>query len=368
MLTFSLNDVDGSDSHAVLVWETIRNNLGYFKKFNHDRWEEAVHKTYITALEHRNSTYGDNILPYIKKLARTILQVKMKESSYGVFTDEGEISPTFAVLKGYIDTDSIDGSDELKDVYKELYLLDSESFMKLKSLFIYNDEKELRKLKDLRIKNQRLNTELRNLVSKYGADFTFRVLYEFFEELPKLKAVRQTGLTKEVVIKKGNLGVLDKIPDTPLIVDSNGDYHYIDKTTLTMRNNPDFFKWDLIGSSLCDILRVDISPFMEYMYEQVFVDMGVNTRHITWCGDKYSLTTPSGEVYLGLEKDKFISVVRIELILNLMMNNVGAVIAISPDNIYIKPTRAFKFDKIRTKSVQGKIIDLPIDIHIKKRK
>lgn len=368
MITFSLNDVKGIDTYAMLVWNTINGNLGYFKKFNLDRWEEAVHKTYITALEHRDSSYGDNILPYIKKLARTILQVKSSESAYGVFTDEGEISPTFSILRDYIDTENLDGSDELKDSFKELYLLDSDSFMKLKLLFVYNDVQDIENIKSLRIRNSKLSAEFSKLVVKYGSDFTFRALYEFFEELPKLTAVRETGLTKEVNLKAGNFSVIEKIPDTPIIVDSSGNYHYIDKNTLTMSSNPDYFKWDIIGTSLCDILKIDISPFMEYMYEEVFADEGVQTRHIIWCGHKYSLKTPGGVSYICLDRDKFLSIVRIELVLNLMMNNIGTIVALSPDNIYIKPTRSFQFDKIRLKFANGKIIDLPITVHVKKRK
>lgn len=368
MLTFSLNDVNGSDEYATLVWDTINANLGYFKKFNTFRWEEAVHKTYIYALEHRDKSYGENILPYIKSLARTILQVKTKESSFGVFNEEGEISPIFATLRDYIDTENLDGSEELKNAFKELYLIDSESFMRLKLLYVYNDIVEIENLKDIRIRNKKIIDEFRKLIVKHGADFTFRVLYDFFNILPTLIAERKAGLTKEVTLKAGNFSVIEKIPDTPVIQDSDGNYHYIDKTTLTMSSNPDYFKWDILGSSLCDILKVDIAPFMNYMYEEVYAEQGVTTRHIMWCGGKYKLTTPGGESYIGIDKEKFMTIVRIELILNLMVNNIGSVVALSPDNIYIKPTRAFQFDKIRLKSQTGKIIDLPITTHIKKRK
>lgn len=368
MITFSLNNVSGIDNYSALVWSTINSNLGYFKKFNNDRWQEAVHKTYIYALEHQDQSYGDNILPYIKKLARTILSVKQVESSFGVFNDDGEIAPVFATLRDYIDTENLDGSVELKDAFKELYLMDSESFMKLKMLYVYNDVDDVEDMKAIRVRNPKLNEEFRKLVVKFGADYTFRALFEFFNELPKLCATRVTNLTKELKLKNGNFSVIEKIPDTPLIVDARGNYHYIDKNTLTMTENPDYLKWDIIGTSLCDILKVDISSYMTYMYEEVYADQGVNTRHMEWCGNKYKLTTPGGESHIGLDQDKFLSIVRIELILNLMMNNIGSIVALSPDNVYIKPTRAFQFDKVRVKFTTGKVLDLPISIHIKKRK
>lgn len=368
MITFSLNSVSGADLYAVKVWNTINSNLGYFKMFNSDRWEEAVHRTYMTALEHRDQSYGDNILPYIKKLARTILKVKQNESAFSVHTDEGEISPIYYSLTDFIDTENLDGTDEIKDAFKELYLLDTDSFMRLKQLFIYNDVNDVENLKAFRIRNSPLADEFRKLIAKYGSDFTFRALYEFFQELPTLIASRETGLTKEVNLKAGNFTVIEKIPDTATIIDSNGNYHYIDKNTLTMSANPDYFKWDIVGTSLCDILKIDISPFISYMYEEVYVDPGVNTKHIMWCGNKYKLVTPGGLNYICLDQEKFISVVRNELIVNLMMNNVGSVVALSPDSIYVKPTRAFQFDKIRLRFQTGKILDLPITIHIKKRK
>lgn len=376
MITFSLNDISASDAYAMNVWKTINENLGYFKKFNTTRWEEAVHKTYITALDHRDDSYGRNILPYIKKLARTILKEKQKESAYGVYTDEGEISPVYHSLRDYIDTDNMDGADELKDIYKELYLLDPESFMHLKILFVYDDVTEIENLKDLRLRNNPLGAEFRRLIAKYGADFTFRVLYDFYQELPQLCAVRETGLTKEIEMKEGNYLMLDKLPDTAIIQDSKGFYHYIDKNTLTMAkdtgsssefSNPDYFKWDIIGSSVCDILKIDISGYMDYLYQEVFVEEGVSTKHITWCGDKYKLTTPGGVPHVGLERDKYMSIVRIELILNLLANNVGSIVALSPDSVYIKPTRSFKYDRIRLKMKTGRVMDLPITIHIKKR-
>lgn len=367
MITFSLNDVSGSGTYAAKVWSAIQNNLGYFKSFNADRWEEAVQRTYMTALQHQDGSYSD-ITPYIKKLARTILKEKQNERAFGVYTDDGEISPVYYSLKDYINTDNLDGSGELIDTFKELYLLDPDAFMKLKTLFLYNDVTDIENLKNFKIRSPQFNNELRILVTKYGSDYTFRALYSFFGVLPSLIAERKTGLTKEINLKQGDPRKADKIPDTPTIVDSRGNYHSIDKTTLTMSANPDYFKWDIIGSSMCDILKVDLSPFINYMYEEIFVEEGVSTKHIKWCGNKYRLTSPGGAAYIGLDLDKFISMVRIELLLNLVGNNLGSVVAVSTDSLYIKPTRAFQYDNIRIKTQTGKIIDLPITVHIKKRR
>lgn len=365
MRTFSLNTISGSTQYGKMVWSVINDNIGYFKKFNGDRFLEAMQKTWVSALEHRDDSYGD-ILPYIKKLARTILSVRSQETAFSVQNDDGEIAPVFSVLQSFIDTDNLDGSGVLKDAFKELYLLDSESFMKLRTLYEYDDVDALVNPKELRIRNTKLQEEFTSLVRNYGSEFTFRALLEFFNDLPRLCSAREP-LTKVVTMKAGNYSVIDKIPDTPTIMDTTGNYYYIDKTTLLMDKNPDYFNWDLCGSSLCDVLKIDISPYMGYMYEEVYVDQGVRTKHIEWCGDKYRLTTPGGTVQIGLDREKFLTQVRIELLINLMANSIGSVVALSPDSIFIKPTRAFKFTSIRIKTATNKIIDLPIDLHIRKR-
>lgn len=369
MLTFSINRVVGTDAYSAKVQNTINSNIGYFKTFNGASWEEAAQKTFVYALEHRKAEYQEDLTPYIKKLARTILRKSGNtESIYSITTDDGEIAPVFLGLQDHIDTENLDGNQALLDTFKELYLIDSDSFNRLKLMFQYDAPDEIENLKDLRVRNPKITEEISKMLLKHGSDYTFRSLFQFFQMLPSLVEVRETHLTKEVLIREGNFSVLERIPNTPSIVDNNGRYHYIDKITLTMDSNPDYYKWDIIGTSLCDILKIDFSEYMNYMYEEVFVEQGVSTRHIQWCGDKYKVTTPGGTEYLGLEFDKFLNTVRIELLLNLIESNVGSIIAISPDNLYVKPTRTFQFDTIRVKCQSGKIFDLPITIHIKKRK
>lgn len=369
MLTFSINQNTTSDKYAVKVWQTIQDNIGYFKLFNGVRWEEAVHRTYEMALRSKDDRF-DDLAPYIKKLARTILKVKTRESAFDIINEDGDISPVFSTLRGYIDTDNLDVLEDIKDVFKEMYLTDESSFLRLQNLFKYNEVGEVPNLKEIRIRNQRISDEMYKLIHQHGVEMTFKTLHAFFRELPMLISERQTNVTKEVAFRQCNFTVIDKIPNTPTIQDSRGRQYSIDKTTLTMEVNPDYLEWDILGTSVstCDILKIDISAFMTHMYEEVFVPQGVTTRHIKWCGNKYRVTTPSGEAHVGLDLDKFISLARIELIVNLMMNNVGTIVALSPDNIYIKTIRTFQYDNIRLRFKNGKVMDLPITVHIKKRK
>lgn len=361
MRTFSLNE--GRDPlYSTLVWNTIIENVGYFKKFNMDRWQEAMHMTYITAIQNRDKSYGYDIEPYIKKLARTILRSRGREDSYSVVNDEGEVSWVFSVLRDEIDISRISGKEVLKDRFKELYLMDRENFLKLRDIFVYDDIDSL-DLRSLRTKSPKIYNEIKSLIYDYGVEVTFGVLQEFFEELPMLCPEKEPGGIREILLKEGNYAVLSKIPDTPTIVDDNGNYHFLDRDTLTMDINPDYINWRLIGNSKSRVFRIDILPFVTYLYEQVYVQQGVNTRHIIWCGEKYSVKTPGGVSYICLDREKFISICRVELVINLLQNNIGNLVAASPDNLYFKPSRRFNEDVIRLRFKDGKVIDLEVSLY-----
>ena len=104
MLTFSVNEYD-----AVLmlrVERTIENNIQYFKKFNGPRWQEAVNKTFMVAVQHAKSEY-EVLDPYIKNLARNILKEQEKESPMDTVNEDGEVSYPFLRLTTDIDEDRV---------------------------------------------------------------------------------------------------------------------------------------------------------------------------------------------------------------------------------------------------------------------
>lgn len=366
MKTFSLNNGDEFDSYAASVWRAIQKNERYFKYFNKDKWQEAVHRTYVIALDKRNQQYED-IVPYIKNLARNVLKTKT-DAVVGLTTEEGEISPIFSGpdMQSFIDTDNIDSHIEIQDKFKELYLLDKESFMKLKNLFLIDEASELKKMRNLRVRNQKMSNEFMDLVDKYGYGTTFQVLHHFFTKLPQM--INDTGHydIKEIKLKKPNVLLLEKIPSVPTIYDKNGLGYKIDKTNLRMDINPDYIKWST-GETSATVFKVDISEYINYMYEEVFVEEGVNTKHIEWCGDKYKVTTPADVTHIGLDREKFISQVRAELIINLLGNSLGQIVALSPDSIYFKPSRSFSYKTIRVKFISGKIFDLPVSVYQRKK-
>lgn len=362
MKTFSLNRDD--TSKVLEIWSVIRENEGYFKMFNRDRYMEAMIDTLVVAMANYNESYSD-LTPYIKKLARTILKTNEHSTPYDIFNQDGEISSVFSVLKDYQDIQGIDGITEIEDVFKDLYLYDKEAFMALKGLYVYDSKSDL---KGIRVKDDTFKMQFNYLINRFGSPLTFKVLADFYTNLPKLCENKESKI-KEIKLKESNFTYLEKLSDAPTVRTKDGKEWGIDKKTLTMSIDPDYTKWDTVWTSVCDILKVDMTPLLDYVYKQVYVTEGVNTNLIQWCGNRYKLTTPGGTSYIqNYDRDKYIKLVRTELLLNLLQNNINMVVALSDDNVYIKPTRAFKFDTIRVILYCGKVIDLPIEIYIKKRK
>lgn len=365
MLTFSINFGDNF-GYSTQVWNAILTNLRYFKKFNGTEWAEAVQQAYMFAIEHKDERYED-MTPYIKKLARTILKKKEREKPYDMLTEDGEVALVFTKLTESMKDDVFYDKKEILDTFKELYLYNPVEFTKLKSLFQYDDEKELLSVKALRIKEEQLKREIFNLTAKHGASNVFYLLFDFLKSLSVYTRPSNVVETKSIQAKEGNYLVLSKLPEVPCVKTSDGKYHGIDKNSLTMDIDPDYVVWDIAFSTNCDIMKVDLSPLLNYMYEQIYVEQGVNTNHITWCDNKYRLVTPGGTVYIGEDREKFIDGVRIEAILNLMTNNVNTVIAVSPESVYIKPTRTFYYNDIKYYLSTGKCIELPVSVFLHKR-
>ena len=366
MLTFSIN-IGDNFIYSTKVWDVINTNIRYFKKFNGEQWMEAAQKAYVYAMEHKDDRY-DDLTPYIKKLARTILKVKEKEKPYDMWTEDGEVALVFTGLTETMGEEMFNDSKDVMNTFKELYLVNPNEFMKLKYIFQYDNEKDILSIKSLIIKDDQLRREFYSLIRKYSSECVFYTLYDFFKMLPKFVEVNNQRRIKEIVAKESNYMMLQKLPETPCIKTSDGKYHSIDRNSLTMDIDPDFKKWDTSFSTNCDIMRIDMTPLLDYMYEQVYVEQGVKTNHITWCDDKYKLVTPGGTVSICEDRERFMDMVRIELILNILANNINTVIAVSPESVYLRPTRSVYFDVIRYKLCTGKCIDLPITVHIRKRK
>lgn len=365
MITFSLN-ASKNDAYSAKIWDSISRNIRYFKKFNVN-WEEAAQRTYIACLDNQDSRF-DDLDPYVKKLARNIMKIKQQETPHDMYNERGDVSYVFNSLSTSInDADIVDKVvvEAIKDKFRELYLMDEEEFIKLRALFVYDLSHE--KLKEFGVKNSLIKSEFSRIVQKYGSNIVFYALYDFLKELASKNVLKNGTKIRELQLKEGNYTYIDRIPDTPQIRAKCGGLFAVDRNTLEMGINPDYVSWETVFKTSCDILKIDISPLIDYMYTEIFVEEGVDTKHIKWCGSKYKLTSPGGYTTISVERNKFLSLVRAELILNLLMNNIVTIIALSPDSVYLKPTRATQLEALRLRLAVGKVIDLPVSIHIKNR-
>ena len=213
MISFSLNV--RNDDYSTKVYDAIQRNINYFKKFNPVDWEEAVHRTFLYAIEHQDDKYTD-IEPYIKKLARFIMQDNLKDIPHAVTNEDGEVARNYVSLVETPDSVFAD-KEEVYKVFKELYLLDKEDFCKLKAVYLpTTDSKKIDK--DSMITNQAIKAKIVTLIKRYSSEVVFGLLYDFFTDLMKEGSlVRSEKVIKEIVVKESNFNLLDKIPDIPTI-------------------------------------------------------------------------------------------------------------------------------------------------------
>lgn len=364
MLTFSLNSYSANDQYAIKVWRTIQSNKRYFMKMNpNGTWEEAMARSFIWAVEHKNEYYASgDILPYIKRLARTIMYTKNPEDPHSTMNESGSVSFVYSGLTETITPTTSGYSREIKDVFKDLYLMDKESFLSLKTLFQYDNFEGANKNKKPAIRNKEFSQEFHSLINNYGAEAVFSTLFSFYEELPEISSHRENLAVREIKLKKLKKDMSTAIPQTDTIVNATGKTFGI-QSDLTMNTNPDYFKWSLLSSNSQSVVRLDISPYMDYIFEQVCVEEGVHTRHIEWCGDRCRMVFPDGTAYIGKDTDKFIEKARSILIFNLLADNVGKLVAVSADTLYFQPSRGLKAGKLRIKLATGKSMDLRLETH-----
>lgn len=367
MLTFSLNTDSSDVKYASEVWQVIVELKKYFYFYNKNEAEEAMHRAYMHAMGNKKEKYGD-LKPYIKKLARTIMRSgNCKEYAYSLYDEEnGEISFVFSqTLKEEMNINEIADSESLLEELRDMYLLNPDDFMKFKAMF--NDDISEMNI----IKNSEMNQQVKLLTSQYGSKAVIAGIEKVLNEIRENESNSNAGNVdenyglKEITLKEANIEKYEnRLCIDESIKSEKGVEGYISLSTYkTEPFNPDMVKWSV--KTTCPIIKCDISPLINYMYEKLFVQKGVNNEFITWMGNRYRLTSPGGYSCLNKDIQLFMDIIHKELIINMLRENVNKIIAISDDSVYIKPTRGAVFKTIRLKLVNGKIIDLPCEVYQK---
>jgi len=377
MKVFSLNTkID--DEYVNKVWDCIVQNVRYIKKFNGADYEEAMHLILARITSNRNDKYKD-LTPYVKKLARTEMRQRTYSKAYNLVDDEtGEIARPFLKLTDSFDILTDDRKEKLLNVFRDMYLLYPDDIMLLRTAFEKADISQ-QESKEINTKvDKHLRTVLWkaiqdfNVSVKDGGRYAYQIILEFYNEIAREQS-KQLALegTKYITLEVGDYRCASRFSTEPTIrIVSDDKNHGLEMgidtrngITMTHDVNIDLYQWVPISKTKCDIIKIDISALADYLYENVYVDKGVNTPHCRWAGDRYVLITPGGEEHLNLDPDLFIELCVEELLLNMTANSINNIIGFTPDSVYVRPVRKITYNTLRCKLYNGKNIDLSVSYY-----
>lgn len=354
--TFTLNL--RSSTYAARLCTAIQENYGYISYFNRGDTPEAVQRIFYQALK-AEKPY-DDLAPYVKKLARNVMKTRTKETPYATYNEDGEVSVAFVGLVAE-DTYNIGDKEHITALLDELYLSYPEDFMKLKELIPTVEQDG--DVKPAVIKNPKLRDGIFRLMREFSGTAVFYTLLSFIKELeaekrvvPAVQEYKMLNLIPMDINKKA------WITDKKWVCDADGRQYGINPATMTMDDdyNVEFSKFRLAIPTSCGIWRMDCSEYYSDIENYIYAEQGADNKYILWCHNKYRLITPAGTPYIGMSREVFMDKVRQELLLSVVASGFGTVIAVSPDNIYIKMTRATACKEIRMKAASGTIYTFPL--------
>lgn len=364
METFVLNSV-GTEL-GVLVKGVMDSNKGYFRVFNRDLAEDAMSDAYVRLLQHNEMT---NITAYVKKLAQVFSKGVPMEYTFSDYESDDEDDGPSAVermlfVESNIDVERLDyNSERVQSRLRDLYLMHSEDFVQLGNMFREGFDVQ----RSTKVRNPKLRDAIFGLCSDYGTSNVMQELYLVLRDIESKARVRIGAPVRTLQFRaKDNLDIRAHL-DPVSIVLPNGKTYGIHPWRFTMDVNPDVVKWDVSSGRTIDVMRVDYTPLLDYLYEQVYAEPGVDTRHIRWCGTSYKLISPAGREFLNMDKESFFELVKQELFEAFIDNHLAPIVAISPDYIYIQPKHTLTCDILRVTLATGRSLDLPVDCYMRKR-
>lgn len=362
MRSFSLNKI--TQEYASRVLEAMERNKGYIIFFNKGNFKEAYQRIFMAAMREEKSEYP-NLDPYIKVLARNVMKSHSRDISYAPYNEEGEVAVVFTSL---VENQEYDLGDKeaVIEALKEIYLAHPEDFMQLAQLIPSIETGDIKQP----IRNKELQKAITQLTYDYTPVAVFYGIVDFVSALAKEKAKyinKNTPSSREVQLLPYTSNSLYKLGDKPWILDNHGIPVGIDKTTLYMEDdfNPEFHPFTLAVKTVCTIWKVDISDYLSDIETKVYLEQGVDNEYILWCGDKYRLTTPAGEHFIGISREAYMEQVRKELISSFLEAELGTLIAVGPETLYIKLTKATNLANLHLKVGKNKTVILPVEVMTK---
>lgn len=357
MRTFSYNSI--SEDYSLRVLQCMEKNKGYICYFNGKRTPEAYQQIYMTAMKAENRRYTD-LTPYIKVLARNILKQKKREIPYSPFDEEGEVAFIFTPLTNTDDYCRDEDIERIDAILQELYLRNPEDFMMFKQLIPNTTPKDITP-----IKNKEMAQVIQVLRREFDPGLVLNRIVTMLTDICKEKAnVINAEGDRQIAFKQVDFTYADNLTTKKWLKDKAGNAIGINRDTLYMDNdfNPELSLFRLITPTSCTIWRLDMSDILSDIEEKIYVEQGVDTEYIRWCKGKYLLVTPTGRRLSGMSRDAYMEVVRREIILAVLYSGIGTIIALSPDNIYLKLTKATALVSLQLKTEAGKLYTLPMSV------
>lgn len=315
--------------------EAIKSLQYYFKKFNGADYEEAMSRTLNHILTHFNGSKlsSSDIKPYVKKLARTILQEPRRDIPTDFIEDTTieNKEHSFEPNANTVNLGSI--SDFSNDVVDRLYC-DAESLNLMFKFMLLNLEEYKKfclELKDGGRQMKGYSPEFRaNLykLAKVVTDLTAKLLelYDLYEsEINTFLGCELAGIWYEAdynLIAKSTskrVKVLQKGYDKNFDMDYNP--YCVNGRRYIESNNKHIYKVRYIDfwEQMCDMLDSDVSNRMKCILGEYTI--------VKTCGGSISVLNPDLFTIYDLVRD--------ELLTNLLRDTSYKLIGVGSKNFYI---------------------------------
>lgn len=326
------------DMHRLnAVYELIQKNKYFFIKYNPHNYEEAMEE----ALKHvMKKGKGDDLEPYVRSLAKTIMKNKVfrNEIPYQVTNGEtGEEDAVFRPISTLWEHDSVHQQD-LKNRLVDLYFLYPDDFMLFMNAFRSLSTAEEAKATNVRaMRKLKIKGEIFSLAREYSAPLLYVAMQEIYKDMcSKDKGVKaEEPKVLEISLKPADYSCWNRvIPGEGFIPKKTGERVFVEKDSYLSAVNPDCVEWCFPVDTKKNIYKIDISMVMNYAYDFMLVKQGVDTDFVTWLDGRCRLCSLGGYSVINTDLQKFLDLQFKELILNIVASGITKIVAISPDFLY----------------------------------
>lgn len=139
-----------------------------------------------------------------------------------------------------------------------------------------------------------------------------------------------------------------------------------DPYTLSMRDekrravNLDTVKWQPLQPNVPTIYACDVSGFLDFLYEQVCVPEGIDTKFIRWLGKRNIKTLPSGTQLEDVSVEQYMLEAKTELLSTLVATKVSNIVGVTEETVYYSPRKRITYSELRYVMFNGASVTLPV--------